>query len=61
MKDALSLQGAMIGEMIVNDGLRSFFIDLCYEELDLIDKMAQYGKFKGWVINEPVYRDGQES
>ena len=58
MQDAMVLHGTAISEVIVNDELRKFFINLTLEELNLIDKMDKYGKLKGWVDPIPSYRGG---
>jgi hypothetical protein len=58
MQGAVVLHGTAISEIIVNDELRKFFIDLTYEELFMLDKMDKYGKLKGWANVMPSYRGG---
>ncbi len=59
MRDALSLHISSIQEVLVNDKLRNFFIDLTLNEIDYINKFTKYGKAKGWVYPAPLFRGGK--
>ncbi|KAF1085273.1 hypothetical protein SPSYN_01409 [Sporotomaculum syntrophicum] len=54
MRDALALHASSIQEIIVNDKLRKFFIDMTLSEIDYLSKFTIYGKVKGWVFPTPV-------
>lgn len=56
MKNAVTLQAMAIKETITNDRLRRLFVNLVFEELDLITLLIKYGKLKGWVLKPPMYR-----
>ncbi len=56
MRDALALHASSIQEVIVNDKLRKFFIDLTLQEVNHLNKFTKYGKVKGWVFPTPVFR-----
>ncbi|OCZ49862.1 DUF3231 family protein [Dehalobacter sp. TeCB1] len=55
MQDAVALHGTSIQEIVMNDHLRHFFIELTLSELDIIDKMIKYGKSQGWTFEIPSY------
>ncbi len=59
MRDALSTHASAIQEVIVNDKLRKFFIDLTFEEIDHLGKFTKYGKVKGWVFPTPAFKGGR--
>lgn len=54
MQDALALHGTGIEDVILNDDLRQYFINLTLQEISLIDKMIKYGRLRGWVNLVPV-------
>ncbi len=56
MKNANTIHGFGIRELIINDKPRKLFKELIYDELYYIDKLLRYGKVKGWVPMVPVYR-----
>jgi hypothetical protein len=53
--DAIIHHASGLPEMVVNDGLKNYFIDLTLNELAILDKMLVYGQFKHWVVESPVY------
>lgn len=61
MQDTMVLHGTAISEIVVNDSLRKFFIDLSMSELFMLDKMDKYGKLKGWSYVTPSYRGGTKN
>lgn len=58
MRDAIALHASAIQEVIVNDKLRKFFIDLTGDEIDFLSMFTKYGKLKNWVYATPVYKGG---
>ncbi|WP_161821767.1 DUF3231 family protein [Sporotomaculum syntrophicum] len=56
MRNAIVLHVSLIQEVIVNDKLRKFFIDLSLSEIDDLGKITKYGKVKGWVFTTPIYK-----
>lgn len=61
MQDTMVLHGTAISEIVINDNLRKFFIDLSMSELFMLDKMDKYGKLKGWSYMTPSYRGGTKN
>ncbi|ATW27447.1 DUF3231 family protein [Candidatus Formimonas warabiya] len=59
MQDALALHGSAVQEIVVNDKLREFFIDLALGEINLMVKMSLYGKGRGWANLVPGYQAGE--
>ncbi len=56
MKNATTVHGFALMEIVVNNRLRNLFKDLLFEEISLVDKLIKYGKIKGWVPLVPAYR-----
>jgi len=56
MRNAIVLHASLIQEVIVNDKLRKFFIDLTLSDIDQIGKIAKYSKVKGWEFTPPLIR-----
>ena len=56
MQNAYSIHGAAIRECLVNDQVRTVFINLLFEELALLNDFIKYGKIKGWLPLPPVYQ-----
>ena len=56
MREASATHATAIQEVVVNDKLRKFFIELTFSEIDYLRKFTQYGILKGWVFSTPVYK-----
>ncbi|WP_243153073.1 DUF3231 family protein [Sporotomaculum syntrophicum] len=55
MWNIITLHGMAIQDVIVNDSIRNYFINLTLDEIDLVGKMYKFGKLRGWVFVPPVY------
>ncbi len=55
MQDAVALHGTAVQEIITNDKLRKYFIELVEDELQFIDRMVKFGKERSWTYLIPVY------
>lgn len=60
MQNAVALQGMAIQDIIVNDSIRNYFINLTLDEIDMMTKMYKFGKLRGWVFVPPVYMFGSQ-
>ncbi|MFW6022224.1 MAG: DUF3231 family protein [Halanaerobiaceae bacterium] len=56
MRNATTIHGFALQELIVNNELRNLFKKMLLDEINIIDKLIRYGKLKGWIENVPVYR-----
>jgi len=56
MRNSIVLHVSLIQEVIVNDNLRKFFIDLSLSEIEKLGKITKYGKAKGWEFTPPIIR-----
>ena len=54
--NAIVLHASLIPEIIVNDKLRKFLIDLSLNDIDKLDKLSKFGKAKGWEFITPLLR-----
>ncbi|MBM7557451.1 DUF3231 family protein [Halanaerobacter jeridensis] len=60
MQNAAFLHGASIQEMIVDKEVRSFFKQLLFSEIEMIDQLIKYGKTKNWMSSLPKLKRTQE-
>jgi len=60
MQNAIALQGMAIQDIIVNDSIRNYFINLTLDEIDMMNKMFKFGKLRGWGFVPPVYMFGSQ-
>ncbi len=56
IRDAIVLHVSFIQEVVVNDKLRQYFIDLSLGEIDYIHEFNKFGKVKGWLFTTPIFR-----
>lgn len=56
MKNATTIHGFGIRELLINDKPRKLFKELIYDEIYYIDKLLRYGKVMGWTSIVPVYK-----
>ncbi len=56
MKNAITVHGFALQEIMINKNLRNLFKNLLIDEIDLVDKLFRYGKVKGWAPLVPLYR-----
>ncbi|MCR3923308.1 MAG: DUF3231 family protein, partial [Firmicutes bacterium] len=50
-----NLHAEALKQSTTNDRLRQMFLKFLREELDVFDKLAKYGKLKGWLRSTPLY------
>lgn len=55
IQDALALHGSAVQEIIRNDDLRAFFMDLTFSEMDVMVRMTKYGNANGWTNKVPLF------
>jgi len=60
MRNAIALHTSSLQEVIVNDKLRKFFMDLTYNEVSYLGKFTKYEKVKGWVFPTPAFKSGKK-
>jgi len=53
--EAIDLHMRAAIESIKNDSLRSLFLNILKEEVNMFDKFLKYGKTKGWTKVVPIY------
>ena len=53
--EAIDLHMRAVIETIKNDNLRSLFLTLLKDEVDMFDKFLRYGKAKGWTKVTPIF------
>ncbi len=53
-----SLHAEALKQNTTNDRLRTLYVKFLHEELDVFDKLAKYGKLKGWLRSTPLYPSG---
>ena len=51
-----TLHAKAFEQCTTNDRIRDIFKQYLYEELDMLKQISKYGKFKGWLITPPVYK-----
>lgn len=56
MQDASALHGLALKDCVVNTRVRKLFLELLFDEIDIISSMVKYGKVKGWLDLPPRYR-----
>lgn len=52
---ALVLQAESFKQSTFNDRIRTIFMKLLIEEIDVLDDFHKYGKIKGWLNTPPGY------
>lgn len=55
MWNTIALHSMAIQDVIINDSIRNYFINLTFAEIELVEKMSKFGKLKGWIFVPPLY------
>lgn len=55
IQDALALHGSSVQEVIRSDELRAFFMNLTFDEMDVMVRMTKYGNANGWTNKVPLF------
>ncbi|MEW6182265.1 MAG: spore coat protein [Bacillota bacterium] len=56
LQGALTVHVAAIKQSTLNDRVRGIFKNLLFQEMEYVDRFIKYGKAKGWLNPEPLYR-----
>ncbi|WP_230869066.1 DUF3231 family protein [Iocasia frigidifontis] len=56
MENTAVVHGFALQELVINDNLETFFRELLFDEINLLNNLIRYGKVKGWIPLVPVYR-----
>ncbi len=56
IQNAVDLHIRAVVETIRNDKIRELFLRLLQDELEIFDNYLKYGKLKGWIHNNTMYR-----
>ncbi|MEJ6950355.1 DUF3231 family protein [Natronospora cellulosivora (SeqCode)] len=56
IQNAVDLHIRAVVETTRNDKIRELFLKLLQDEMEIFDKYLKYGKLKGWIHNNIMYR-----